>query len=403
MKEYILQNGIKLIYKNIPGAITSFCIGFEAGANMEKPSEIGVAHALEHMVFKGTSTKSEDEINEQCDELFAFNNAMTNFPYVIYYGVCDKLDFNKAFSLYSDILVAPIFNSGFNEEIDVICTESREWKEDLEQYCEDVLFYNSFDKRRIKHTIIGSEEQVKKITLEEVKAFYNRYYIGSNCTVTVVTSIDEEAVRKIVEGNMGILPRGSKMVNGVIYEELTQGAFEVMVPGFTGAKIEYAFDISELNSDEIEVLNLFNLWFSEGVSSLLYNELRTKKGLVYDVSATVKNEKGIKLFVINASTSKDKIGEVKNIIDMIINRLRSKDVDISKEQWVKLQKRLKRKRNLDVERGIILAVRLTTYSIMYGEGKRLIDELEGNFNLDFEQMTDVVCKIFSKASSQIIV
>ena len=59
----ILNNGIKLIYKNITGNITSFTIGFEAGACMEEENEIGVAHALEHMVFKGTNNQNEFQIN----------------------------------------------------------------------------------------------------------------------------------------------------------------------------------------------------------------------------------------------------------------------------------------------------------------------------------------------------
>ncbi len=65
--------------------------------NVENKEEIGMAHALEHILFKGNEKLKEDEINEKLDDLFGFNNAMTNFPYVIYYGTTAKEDFEEGF------------------------------------------------------------------------------------------------------------------------------------------------------------------------------------------------------------------------------------------------------------------------------------------------------------------
>ena len=80
----VLKNGLTLIYQHKVGELTSFCIGFNAGALIENEGNYGVAHALEHMLFKATRTKSEFEINRLCDETFGFHNAMTNFPSAIY-------------------------------------------------------------------------------------------------------------------------------------------------------------------------------------------------------------------------------------------------------------------------------------------------------------------------------
>ena len=84
---------------------------------------------------------------------------MTNYPYVVYYGTTLDEDFEKGFEIYSDILLNPTFPvEGFKEEIEVICAELKEWKDDSNQFCEDSMFYNGFDKRRIKNLIIGTEE-----------------------------------------------------------------------------------------------------------------------------------------------------------------------------------------------------------------------------------------------------
>ena len=75
MQKYVLENGIKLYYVKKEGRRSSFCIGFNAGALVEDNDKLGIAHAVEHMVFKGTKTRSENEINTMCDELFGFNKS----------------------------------------------------------------------------------------------------------------------------------------------------------------------------------------------------------------------------------------------------------------------------------------------------------------------------------------
>lgn len=401
MRSIILNNGVKLIYKKTESSLTSFCIGFNAGADKEDKENIGAAHAVEHMVFKGTKTRSEDEINKKCDELFAFNNAMTNFPYVIYYGVCSNEDFAEGFELYSDIVINPTMNFAFDEEMSVIKTESREWKEDIDQYCEDELYYNCFNSRRMKKIIIGDKEDVEKITLKSLKEFYDKYYVGANCTVSVVTSLGFDDVKKLADKNIGLMKSGSKVEYEYNYELSYPQLFDKAIEGFTGAKIQYCFDISDLNDDEIESLRIFNAYFGEGVSCVLYDNLRTKHGYVYDVSSEVKNESGIKLFTIKASTSKEKINDVKALIDNIIKDVQSGKVAVKADDVKKLYKRIIRKRNMDVERGIIMAVRLTTYNIMYGDEQKLERELCGRYDV-FSDINDLARHVFRKSAVQII-
>lgn len=401
MKKCLLDNGIKLLYKRTESSLTSFCIGFKAGADREGKGEIGVAHAVEHMVSKQTKTRTEDEINKKCDELFAFDNAMTNFPYVIYYGVCENEDFNEGFNLYSDMVINPTFNYGLEEELKVICTESREWQEDMDQYCEDELFHNAFNIRRMKDIIIGSEEDVKKINREKMVDFYNKYYTANNCTISVVSSMDFETVKNIVSENTKNLKSGTKVNSNNNYEFSNDSFFEKKVEGFTGAKIQYCFDISFLNETQIEALRIFNEFFGEGVSSVLFNALRTKKGLVYNTSSSIKNESGIKLFTINASTSKEKVYEAKKIIDNLISDVIQGNLQVEKEDVIKLYKRIIRKRKMKVEKGIIMAVYLTTYSIMYNNDDLFLNELEG-MNILNEDVNKIAESVFNKFAVQII-
>ncbi|WP_010292495.1 M16 family metallopeptidase [Clostridium senegalense] len=164
MEKIVLDNGLKLIYTNTKTDITSFTIAIDGGAIKEREDEIGLSHIVEHMVFKGTQSRSEIDINKECDKIFGFHNAMTNYPYVVYYGTSLSEDFERGLELYSDIILNPTFEEKyFKEEISVICEELKEWSDDVSQHCEDKVLYNGFSKRRIKDLIIGNESLIKNI------------------------------------------------------------------------------------------------------------------------------------------------------------------------------------------------------------------------------------------------
>ena len=203
MKEFILDNGMKLIYENRPSMLTSVSIGLEAGASVEE-GLLGLAHATEHMIFKGTKTRSEKTINEELSKIFGFSNAMTNFPYVIYYGTLLGEDLYKGLDIFSDILLNPSFPiEGFKEEMDSIKEELNEWDEELQQFCEDKLLIHSFNKNRLKYPIIGTIEDLNKITLEDIKEFYKRYYSPKNAVISIVSALPFEEVKEKVERYFG--------------------------------------------------------------------------------------------------------------------------------------------------------------------------------------------------------
>ncbi|QAA31621.1 M16 family metallopeptidase [Clostridium manihotivorum] len=402
MEKIVLDNGVRLLYEYRSADITSFCIGFEAGANMEQGFNLGTAHALEHMLFKGTSELTEDEINLRSDRLFGFNNAMTNFPYCIYYGTTANEDFVEAFSLYSDIIINPALSEvGFKEEMDVILQECKEWKEDFEQYCEDEILFNSYGRKRVKEIIIGTEESIRNITLAELKRFYNKYYVPKNCVISVVSNIPLKEIIDVVEARFKEF-KGT--YTEVIFdnEDIKEGTYYKEIDGFEGAKLQYIFDISMLNHKEVEALRVFNTWFGEGVSSRLFDEVRTKNGLAYEVSSLIKNEKGIKLFSINCSTSKVNVEKTINIIDDLINTAAKNFEKLSEKDMAFLIKRLKLKRSLELERSIVLANRLTIYEIMYGDGDLVNAELKFKYKLEVKDIIEVITKVLAKGSKQVL-
>jgi predicted Zn-dependent peptidase len=403
MIKHVLNNGLKLIYEYKPGNLTSFCIGFEAGALMEQGYELGTAHAVEHMLFKGTKTRSEYEINKLCDEIFGFNNAMTNYPYCIYYGTTLSEDFFRGFQLYSDIILNGTFpEKGFKEEMSVIGEELKEWKDDIAQYCEDELLYNAFASRRIKNLIIGNEQGVKAITLEDIKRFYNEFYAPENCVISVASSLEFSDILDIVENIFGHWNKKYIRKELKLYENNDKGTFVTIRDGINGAKLQYVYPIHELSERELKVLALFNLSFGEGTSSLLYDEVRTKNGLVYDIGSSIKNEKGIKLFSINLGTSVGSIHTALKLIENIIEKVKEEKSFFNVERIAKGSRMLKLKRELKLEKSIVFCKELCVYELMFGSADVFLKETENLESITNEEIFMVINKVLSKPSIQIL-
>lgn len=407
MERIVLKNGTKLLYNKAENNLTSFTIGFDAGANVEDNENLGIAHAVEHMLFKGTTSRTEYEINKLCDETFGFCNAMTNYPYVVYYGTTLEEDFEKGFDIYCDILLNPSFPvHGFKEEIEVICEELKEWKDDLYQFCEDTMLYNAFNKRRIKNLIIGTEESIRSITLEKIVNFYEEFYTADNCVVSVISSRSLQEVSTIVEKYLGnlnpkLVKRNENLEEG-IYENNKKGTYFQYRDDMQGAKIQYCFPIHDLNPREISALKLFNLVFGDGTSSILYDEIRTKRGLVYDISSKIRNETGIKLFTITLGTSYENVNQTIEIINNEIEKVKELKGFFNEQCILKLCRSFKLRRMLAIEKSIQTSMNLCIYEIMYGDGLRIFSEFEEMENLKEEEIMGVVNKVFVNPTIQVL-
>lgn len=404
MEEHIFENKLKLIYRHTESELTSICISIDAGAGVEK-EKYGIAHATEHMVYKGTKNRCEKEINEDLTNIFGFNNAMTNYPYVIYYGTLLKYDLEKGAELLSDIIINPSFpEDGFKEEMVVIKEELKEWDEELEQYCEDKLFFNSFNNRRIKYPIIGTEESLNEITLNDIKEFYSEYYFPENISIVVISSIDFNRVKKIIReyfGKWNSLKNKNKIKN-VDYEISSGKIFTDVKKGIKTSRVEMICPIDKLNDKEMKSLCIFNQYFGEGVNSILYDTLRTKNGLVYDVLTKISNENYIKVYKITFNTSKENVEKVIELIKECIKKLKLLSDNIGEKTIRQLIRNFKIKKLYREEQSIVLAKELATYDTMFEDYKIYVSEIEELELLTKKDIFETGIKVLENLTIQII-
>lgn len=402
MKDFIFDNGLKFIYKKSNNELSSICISLDAGAALDGEM-LGVAHVTEHMVYKGTETRSEKEINTELSSIFGFQNAMTNYPYVVFYGTLLSEDLKKGLDLFSDILLAPVFTEeSFKEEMEVIKQELKEWDEDLEQYTEDKLYYNCMENRRIKYPIIGTEESLNSMTIDDAIDFFNNYYCANNATITIISDLEFEEVRDMVEEyfidwRSEKLPEMKKVItlpkNGVFIDNKED---------INSDKVQIIFPIDELNQWEIKALRIFNQYFGEGVNSVLFDTLRTKNNLVYDVLTRVANEEHIKVCKINYSTAHENVEKSIDIVKELIKNIDSYRSILQKGDIESLIKSFRLKRLFANEQSVRLAMGISTYDTMFGDGMLYIDETESLDKIPIDYIIDTANKVFKNMIVQVI-
>ncbi|MBE6070509.1 MAG: insulinase family protein [Clostridium butyricum] len=405
MEEYILENNLKLIYKKCESELSSICISLKAGAGVEK-DKLGVAHTTEHMLYKGTLNRNEVQINKELSNIFGFQNAMTNYPYVIYYGTLLNEDLENGIEIFSDIIINPIFPiEGFKEEMDVIRQELNEWDEELDQYCEDKLFFNCFNDRRIKYPIIGTKESLNNIAINDIKSFYVENYFPENTSIVVISSKSFEEVKDMISKYFGEwqkrkLNREEEIL--IQYDKLLSKRFDDKREGIKTCKVQMIFQIDELDYNEVKLLKIFNEYFAEGVNSVLYDTLRTQNGLVYDVLTSINNENYIKLYKIIFTTSKENVDKCIELINDCINKLDYYKSNINKNDIDRFIKSLKIKRLFKEEKSIMLAKELAIYDIMFGNYNVYINELSNTSAIKKEEVFEVAEKVLKTSSVQVV-
>lgn len=402
MEYYQLDNGVKIIYKNIQSKLTSISIGLDAGAAVEK-NIMGVAHATEHMVFKGTKTRNEQEINKIFHKNFAFHNAMTNYSYVIYYGSLLEEDFEIGIDILSDILINPVFHKeGFKEEMDVIIQELKEWDEDIEQYCEDRLFFNAFNENRLKYPIIGSVQGLKNMTLEDLREFYKENYVPSNTSIAVVSSLDFNSVKETINRFFGRwkFRKRNKIISSS--ERPKKGIFVEEKDGIKVSRVEIIFPIKELSEIQLKMFKLFDAYFCVGADSVLFDKLRTKNGLVYDVCSEIDYDKDVKLYKIMFTTSKKNVKKAIKLVKESIKEVKKDAASLDEERIKELCKNIKLRKLFKEEQSIQIAKEISKYSVMFNDYKVYENMLENMNNILVKEMLAIGDEVLKQATIQVI-
>ncbi len=285
--------------------ISSINIGLKVGAINEKDNEKGLSHFIEHMLFKGTKKRNNEELNYELEALGGEYNAYTEYNDTVYTISCLSEELENAVELLGDMIISSNFPSEeIEKERGVILAEMRTSKDDIEDISFRKVNELAFKSSPLRIDVTGVEEQVKNFTREEILQYYKKFYTPKNSLITIVSSLEHEEAKKLIEKNF-LNWHGEKAEKTREIEEknafVTSTSYKKEMEQST---IVYLYTFHNLSKEDELPLRILNHRLGESANSLLFREVRENRGLAYDIYTQLDLTKNMKsLYIYSPSNS----------------------------------------------------------------------------------------------------
>jgi len=314
--EFFLDNGLKVIVREDHRApVVVSQLWYKVGSSYETPGQTGLSHALEHMMFKGSRKLGAGEASRILRELGAEENAFTSDDYTAYYQVLARDRLAVAFELEADRLASlKLPADEFAREIEVIKEERRLRTDDKPSS----LAYERFKAMAYPasgyHTpTIGWMDDLDRMTIEELRAWYEAWYAPNNATLVVVGDVTVEEVRSLAERYFGPIeereiPRAKRPLElDEPGERRLTLHLNTQVPSLMMAFNTASLATETDNPRQIHALRLIAALLDGGYSARLPQQLERGEELVTSAAAWYNAyARGDSLFVLSAAPNMQK-------------------------------------------------------------------------------------------------
>ncbi len=203
-RKHVLDNGLEIVAECAPEAY-SVALGFfvKTGARDETPEIAGVSHFLEHMMFKGTPTRSADDVNREFDEMGAHYNAYTSEETTVYYAAVLPEYQTAAVELLADILRPSLREDDFHTEKKVIVEEIRMYEDQPPFGAEDKCRAAYFGAHPLGQSVLGTVDSVSRLDVEAMRGYFRRRYSPGNVVLVGCGRVDFERLVDVAQRSCG--------------------------------------------------------------------------------------------------------------------------------------------------------------------------------------------------------
>ena len=316
----VLDTGLRLITEAMPH-VRSVSIGvwLTRGSRHEVAPQSGIAHFVEHMLFKGTATRSAEDIAQEIDSIGGQLDAFTAKEYASYYIKVLDEHLPMAVDLLSDIVMRPRFEGEDVEKERKVILEEIKMVEDTPDDLVHELFTQHFwEGHALGRPILGSKESVESFDAEGLREYFGNTYVASNLIISAAGNIDHARVRELVTKAFGSLPT-------------TRGTFEDTVPQVVPQVLVRTKELEQShvclgtnsypqNHPDRYVGYLMNTVLGGSMSSRLFQNVREKRGLAYAVFSGLAAYRDAGNLTIYAGCANEAVSE---LVDLCVEELKA--------------------------------------------------------------------------------
>lgn len=323
VESYRFPNGLRVYLKeDHQWPLVSAHAWVRVGSIDESPAQAGMAHVLEHMVFKGTTHLEAAEISSAVEALGGAMNAETTKEYTHYYVDVPSAGTSEAIHLLGELLHQAVLDpSEWERECPVILEEIKRRNDDPDSLLWDLLNEAVFEEPSLRRPVIGSPETVAAITSGDLRAFYKKHYTAAECVVVVAGDFKTDEMLKRLRGEFEAMPGGQANTNrfkGAPGGVLRRVAVRKPVKQ---TYLAFGFPTPPAAHPDHEALDLVAGILGDGRNSRLVSSLREKKRLVWSISAANMTHQGPGLFAIFAEADSKKSRKLPPALNHLLKNL----------------------------------------------------------------------------------
>lgn len=337
-----LPNGLTIIAEQIPVDAVNLNVWLDVGSAVESDEINGMAHFLEHMVFKGTDRLKSGEFEQQIERCGAVTNAATSQDYTHYYITTAPKDFATLAPLQMDVVLnARIPEDGFERERFVVLEEIRRSQDNPRRRTYQHMSEMAFSTLPYRRQVLGPASVIENLSAQQMRDFHSSWYQPRSMTAVAVGNLPVDQLIQIVEGSVAhampnALPERDQLstehpFTEIIRQEhvdpsLTQARLMILwrVPGLDQLKHTYALD------------GLASI-LGHGRTARLVKDLREKQSLVSSISASNMSYRHQGIFCVSAQLPVEHIEAVEAAIVDHIQALQSELVTTAELDRVRTQ------------------------------------------------------------------
>ncbi|WP_144764094.1 pitrilysin family protein [Curtobacterium sp. 9128] len=319
VRRTVLPSGVRVLTEAVP-ASHSTSIGYWVGVGSrdERPGQYGSTHFLEHLLFKGTSTRSALDIAVAFDSVGGEHNAATAKEYTCYYARVRDTDVPMAVQVIGDMVTDSVLEpQAFDVERGVILEELAMAADDSADLAGEAFFAAAFDGHALGRPIGGTPDSIRAVQRDDVLAHYAEHYAPNGLVVTAAGAVDHDRfcdlVEQVFQGAGRATPVARRTAQPAA-DPVTEQLAVIHRPTEQVSMLRGSQGL-DLRDDRRPVLSVLNAVLGGGMSSRLFQEVRERRGLAYAVSSFAPAYLDNGAFGVYAGCAPDKVAGVVEIID----------------------------------------------------------------------------------------
>lgn len=332
MQKRVLRNGLTILFERRKGNAVAIQMMIKTGSSHETPSEAGISHFLEHLLFEGTQRRPTNrEISNEIEKIGGDFNAYTTNERTCFYIKVLKKHYPHAMDILADIFLNSLFKEEHvDKEKNIVLKEIDMVNDEASYYQWILLQKNLFKNHPCRNPTYGDRKVIQNLTREKIIAYFQKNYGGSNMVLSIVGDVawqkELPPFSKIPRGKPIQLPKISErpLEKSQFTKEKRKIINTHAVLGFRGVPRSHP---------DSRVLEVINGILGRGQSGRMFTQIRSTHGLAYEVGTQHVSEASYGYFAVYATIDKKNIKLVENLIRQEIEKIKdSSDKDIHEAQ-----------------------------------------------------------------------